>query len=121
MRRIGLILTVLVLTPVICVGALFFIPGPSGKALLDMETLKESLLGEDSMIQRVKDLGQSAGQQADAIKEKARNSMRSDEPKRFDAPIEAPEETLFKWRGEDGKWHYSNQLPPGKEDFEIVE
>lgn len=121
MRRIGLILTVLVLTPVICVGALFFIPGPKGKPLLNMESLKASLVGEGSMVQKVKEMRRTAGKQADAISRKARARLKPAEPEPFNAPFEAPDETLFKWQDENGQWHYSNQLPEGREDFEVID
>lgn len=121
MKRIYVYIIVLGLVPVAVIGALFFINGPNGEPLMNMERLRKTFQGEWSLARKVKLIGQDAAEKADVISEKAREYLPSKDSVRFDTPIETPQETLFKWRGKDGKWHYSNQLPPDREEFEVVD
>ena len=113
----------LLLLPVLAVIALFYIPGPDGRPLMNMAKLKQSLVtfGPDwSPVQK-------AGRTYDSIKRKLKNVTAkasrpgtSKNPEKNDRLPEAPRETLYKWRDKSGSWHFSNQPPPDGIEYETV-
>ncbi len=106
----------------IAVGALFYIPGPGGEPLMNLERLKRSLRGEWSSLSRqAEQMRQKVQVKAEDTVEKVVQQVTSKNTESFDPSFEAPAETLFKWRDKDGNWHFSNQLPPDSVIFEIVD
>lgn len=124
MKNFRVYLIGLLLLPIVTVGALFYIPGPDGNPLMNMDQLRRNLGSFDldwSLIEKVK-------QTYYKIKDKTQNVNKEDTlpvilkyTEELNEIIEPPPETLFKWRDKNGNWHFSNQLPPDGMEFKIVE
>jgi len=123
MKNFRVYLIVLLLIPVVAVGALFYIQGPDGNPLMNMGQLKQSLGSIDldfSLVEKarktyytIRDKAKSVNVK-DSLPEVLKNAPKPKEP------LETPPETLYKWRDKSGDWHFSNQLPPDSVEFEIV-
>ena len=114
----------LLLLPVFAVGGLFIIPGPDGMPLMNMKKLKQSIGTVDldfSLIQKAKQTYYRIKDNLKTVEAKVPHSEVAKETPKFKEPTDAPPETIYKWRDKLGNLHYSNRLPPGSVDFEIVE
>ena len=123
MKNFRVYLIVLLLVPVVAVGALFYIQGPGGNPLMNMGRLRQSLGSIDLDLSLI----EKARQTYYTIRNKAKNvNVKESLPEalkntqNFNEPLETPPETLYKWRDKGGNWHFSNQLPPDSVEFEIV-
>lgn len=123
MKNFRVYLIGLLLLPVVVVGALFFIPGPDSSPLMNKERLGQTLGSFDldwSLIEKVKQTYYRIGNKIKNVNEDNSLPEALKATLELNEHIEAPPETLFKWRDKKGNWHFSNQLPPDSIEFQIV-
>lgn len=121
MKKIRVYLIGLLLLPFVAVGVLFCIPGPDGNPLMNMEKLKRSLGSVDLDCSLLEDARRSYYKIRDKVKAVNVKDVlpeASKDDRKNDAPLETVPETLYKWRDENGNWHFSNQLPPDSVEFD---
>jgi hypothetical protein len=115
----------LLLIPFAAVAALFYIPGTDGKPMMNMRRLRQSFgsvdLGHSLMEKVVGDVrtirNKINGQRG---KESEPEALTGGE--KSNEPPEAPSETIYRWRDENGNLHFSDQPPPGGvENIEVFQ
>lgn len=124
MRNFRAYIIGLLFLPIVAVGALFFIPGPDGNPLMNMAKLRQHLGSVEldlSLFEKAKDDFHTITEKAKNATSKTCPPEAPEDTQESTQPSEAPPETVFTWRDENGVLHFSNQRPEDGAEYEIVE
>lgn len=117
MKRSRMTMISLVLFLLLAVAAPFFIPGPNGKPLMSFDRVKRILSDQFPVARKVDQLSIKAKEKAGEISKKLQSQKK---PKKDKVPSERPPETLYKWRDQNGTWHFTNRPPPEAVEYTVV-
>lgn len=117
MKKSRITMISLVLLLLLAVAAPFFIPGPNGKPLMSFDRVKRILNDQFPVARQVDQLRTKAKEKAVEI---TKEMQSHEKPKQAETPSEKPPETLYKWRDQNGTWHFTNRPPPEGVEYTVV-
>ncbi len=117
MKRSRTILIGFVVLLLLAMAAPFFIPGPNGRPLMSVDRVKQILSDQFPFARQVDRMQTKAKETANEISKKLRTR---EKPEKVAAPSERPPETLYKWRDQNGTWHFTNRPPPEGVEYTVV-
>ncbi|MGD9007403.1 MAG: DUF4124 domain-containing protein [Desulfobacteraceae bacterium] len=117
MKRSRMTLIGLVFLLLLAIAAPFFVPWPSGKPLMSFDRVKRILSDQYPVKRHVDQMSEKAKEKAGEIREKLQFQKK---PEKVEAPSDQPPETLYKWRDQNGTWHFTNRPPPEGVDYTVV-
>lgn len=117
MKKSRITMISLVLLLLLAVAAPFFIPGPNGKPLMSFDRVKRILNDQFPIARQVDQLRTKAKEKASEITKEMQSRKK---PEKVEAPSEKPPETLYKWRDQNGTWHFTNRPPPEGVQYTVV-
>jgi hypothetical protein len=117
MKRSRISLISLVFLLLLAVAAPFFIPGSNGKPLMSLDRAKRIISDQFPVKRHVDQMSTKAKAKAGEIREKLQTQKK---PKRVETPSEQTPETLYKWRDQNGTWHFTNRPPPEGVEYTVV-
>jgi hypothetical protein len=117
MKKSRITMISLMLLLLFAVAAPFFIPGPNGKPLMSFDRAKRIWSDQFPVARQVDKLRIKAKEKAGEITKEIKSRKK---PKKVDVPSEKPPETLYKWRDQNGTWHFTNRPPPEGVEYTVV-
>ena len=117
MKKSRITMISLVLLLLLAVAAPFFIPGPTGKPLMSFDRVKRILSDQFPVARQVDQVRTKAKEKVVEITKEIKSQKK---PKKVDVPSEKPPETLYKWRDQNGTWHFTNRPPPEGVEYTVV-
>lgn len=122
MKKSRITMLSLVFLLLLAVAAPFFIPGPNGKPLMSFDRVKRILSDQFSVARQVDQLRTKAKEKAREIAKEIQSREKPEkvEAPKVETPSEKPPETLYKWRDQNGTWHFTNRPPPEGVAYTVV-
>lgn len=117
MKKSRITMISLVLLLLLAVAAPFFIPGPNGKPLMSFDRVKRILSDQFPVAHQVDQLRTKAKEKASEITKEMKSQKK---PEKVELPSQKPPETLYKWRDQNGTWHFTNRPPPEGVAYTVV-